>query len=79
MKETSFELHLIVSDLEETSHAPVWESQFLAPKVVIYDHACGLDTYVRNRDPGFFKDTIFLVDRLHYKGHVGELLLIKHI
>lgn len=40
-----------------------------APKVVIYDFACALHEYCLNRLPGFFKNTLFLVDRLHWKNH----------
>ncbi|CAH1253434.1 Hypp1182 [Branchiostoma lanceolatum] len=43
----------------------------VAPRVVVYDNACQLHRYVMNREPHFFQKTVFLVDRLHFKGHVG--------
>ncbi|XP_065064713.1 uncharacterized protein LOC135690945 [Rhopilema esculentum] len=42
-----------------------------APKVVIYDNACNLHEYCLNRQPSFFQETRFLVDRLHWKNHSG--------
>ncbi|XP_062376267.1 uncharacterized protein LOC134064364 [Sardina pilchardus] len=41
------------------------------PRVVLYDNACKLHAYALNRDPDFFKETWFLVDRLHWKNHTG--------
>lgn len=40
-----------------------------APSVVIYDFACQLAPYCRNREPEFFKDTLFVIDEMHAKGH----------
>ena len=40
-----------------------------APEMVLYDFACGLQPYCMNRDPEFFQDTVFQVDRLHSKNH----------
>ncbi|KAK3109037.1 hypothetical protein FSP39_021641 [Pinctada imbricata] len=42
-----------------------------APKCVIYDNACKLHAYCISRDPLFFKDTVFYVDRLHWDNHKG--------
>lgn len=42
-----------------------------APERVIYDNACHLLSYCLNRDPAFFKDTQFLVDRFHWRNHTG--------
>ncbi|XP_050406170.1 uncharacterized protein LOC126827514 isoform X2 [Patella vulgata] len=42
-----------------------------APRFVIYDNACALHSYCLNREPEFFKETIFLVDRLHWDNHSG--------
>jgi hypothetical protein len=36
------------------------------PQVVIYDNACNLMSYALNREPKFFKDTLFLVDSHHW-------------
>lgn len=40
------------------------------PRVVFYDNACKLATYCFARDPMHFRETTFLVDHLHFKGHV---------
>jgi hypothetical protein len=40
-----------------------------APSVVIYDFACQLAPYCRNREPEFFKNTLFVIDEMHAKGH----------
>ncbi|XP_066271346.1 uncharacterized protein [Branchiostoma lanceolatum] len=42
-----------------------------APSVIIYDNACQLHSYCLNRDPGFFQNSRFFVDRLHFKNHKG--------
>ena len=44
----------------------------VAPSTVIYDFACSLHAYCLNRDPIFFKDTRFLVDRFHWGNHTGK-------
>ncbi|GAA95530.1 uncharacterized protein L969DRAFT_101633 [Mixia osmundae IAM 14324] len=40
-----------------------------APKVVIYDYACALGPYCMQREPEYFKDTLFLIDEMHSKSH----------
>jgi hypothetical protein len=42
-----------------------------APKVVVYDFACQLSEYCMKREPEFFKDTLFVIDRMHASGHTG--------
>jgi hypothetical protein len=42
-----------------------------APEIIVYDFACQLGTYCMSREPEFFKDTCFVIDQLHAKGHVG--------
>ena len=44
---------------------------FQAPEIVIYDNACHLQEYCLSRAPEFFKQTIFLVDRLHWYNHTS--------
>ncbi|KAL3871729.1 hypothetical protein ACJMK2_039712 [Sinanodonta woodiana] len=44
----------------------------IAPKLVIYDNACNLHNYCLNRDPVFFRETWFLVDRFHWCNHKAE-------
>jgi hypothetical protein len=50
------------------------------PLLVCYDNACNLLEYCFNREPFFFKDYIFVVDRMHFKNHknctAGRTLLI---
>ena len=41
----------------------------VAPKTVIYDYACALATYCWRRELQFFKNTVFLIDELHWHGH----------
>ena len=38
---------------------------------IIYDNSCKLHQYILNRQPSHFKNTPFLVDRFHWRGHVG--------
>lgn len=47
----------------------------VAPETVIYDNACNLHNYALNRDPVFFKDTHFLVDRFHWDNHTCKYAL----
>jgi hypothetical protein len=42
-----------------------------APKVVVYDFACQLGPYCMIHEPEFFKDTLFVIDELHAKGHTN--------
>ena len=41
------------------------------PRIIIYDNACKLHTYCLKREPARFKDTKFLVDRLHFRNHIA--------
>ncbi len=42
-----------------------------APRMVIYDNAFNLHRYALSRAPEFFENTLFVVDRFHFKGHVA--------
>lgn len=42
-----------------------------APKLMIGDFNCRLHTYAMNREPEFFKETVFGIDECHCKGHTG--------
>ena len=42
-----------------------------APKLLVYDNCCNLFKYCMSRTPWLFKDTRFVVDRFHYRDHVG--------
>ena len=46
---------------------------FSAPRVIIYDNACNLHSYCLNREPKFFQNSQFLVDRFHWPNHTGML------
>lgn len=37
------------------------------PELVIYDFACALEEYCLNRDPHWFRNTKFVIDRFHWK------------
>jgi hypothetical protein len=39
------------------------------PKRVIYDFACALGPYCMIREPDFFADTIFVIDKFHASDH----------
>ena len=41
------------------------------PLLIIYDNACRLHVYCLNREPHFFENTRFAVDRFHWRGHIG--------
>jgi len=46
------------------------------PKQCVYDNACKLDKFCMKRsdlsdETGIFKQIMFIVDRLHIKGHIG--------
>ena len=42
------------------------------PKLIIYDNACKLHLYCLKREPMRFRNSRFMVDRLHFrKGHIG--------
>ena len=47
-------------------------SRFVTPPpIVIYDNACNLCTYVFNRNPAMFADTVFLCDGFHHPSHTN--------
>ena len=37
----------------------------------MYDNVCKIHQYCLSRDPHFFKSTLLVVDRFHWKGHIG--------
>ena len=43
----------------------------VAPGVIVYDNACKLHQYALLRELVYFKDTIFVVDKFHWKGHTA--------
>jgi len=63
-----------VMESQESPNVPftIFRTRFpVAPKLVIYDNACGLHAYCLNRDPLYFQKTSFMVDRFHWKNHTG--------
>lgn len=50
------------------------------PDVVIYDNACNLARYCMRREPSFFKNTFFFIDRFHGSSHhnCGKLFSLKY-
>ena len=45
----------------------------LAPTTIIYDNACNLHNYCLNREPRFFQESWFVVDRFHWHNHTCTL------
>lgn len=41
----------------------------IAPRIIIYDHACDLHLYSIAREPKFFAETSYYCDKLHYGTH----------
>ena len=44
----------------------------IAPKVIVYDNGCNLHQYCLNREPDYFRESRFLVDRFHWPNHTGN-------
>ena len=59
----------------ETFFTFLMQRRRVAPRLAVYDHACGWHAYCLNREPFFFKDTDFMVDTFHQGqakgGHVA--------
>jgi len=49
----------------------LYERFQFAPGTVVYDNACNAGRYCLSREPKFFSHTKWLIDRLHFKNHVG--------
>lgn len=43
----------------------------IPPKYVIYDNSCHAHEFALNREPSFFKNTHFLVDKFHWRNHTA--------
>ena len=68
----SMVLGFAVLDVNESPQAlfQLMFTRFLrAPARVVYDNACNAQMYCMKREPAFFKDTMFVIDRLHARGH----------
>jgi len=55
----------------ETAFRILYERFQVAPGLVIYDNACNLSKYAMRRSPLFFAKTRFMIDRVHFRGHVA--------
>ncbi|KAJ8307578.1 LOW QUALITY PROTEIN: hypothetical protein KUTeg_014873 [Tegillarca granosa] len=70
----TLEEFVMVMECHESPNVPfsILRTRFRqAPKVVIYDNACKLHDYCISRDPFFFQDTEFYIDRLHWDNHTS--------
>ena len=47
----------------------LYERFDVAPRIVVYDNACHLHRACLSREPHFFSNTFFVVDRLHWGNH----------
>ena len=45
-----------------------WER---APSLILYDNACHASEYCVNREPDFFKNSVFVIDKFHYRNHTA--------
>ena len=45
-----------------------WEK---APDIILYDNACHAQEYAFNREPDFFKNSRFCIDKFHYRNHIA--------
>jgi len=63
----------IIKTAEVPNKPPSFLTCYLrkAPEVVIYKFACSLMDCCLNRAPDFFKFTLFLVGRFHWKNHIA--------
>ncbi|PNW69783.1 hypothetical protein CHLRE_20g751697v5 [Chlamydomonas reinhardtii] len=41
------------------------------PKVVVYDNNCHAHAYFLNREPEWVTNTLFVIDKTHFRGHTG--------
>jgi hypothetical protein len=57
------------SESERTVHNLIYSRFPEAPSIIIYDNGCNLHQYVLFREPRFFRNTTFVLDRLHENSH----------
>ena len=48
------------------------------PQCVVYDNSCHLSLYCALREPSFFRDVSFIVDRFHARNHKLEICSTAH-
>lgn len=66
---------MVTNDVYHVTYNHKIHNILSGPKVIIYDNACNLHSYCLNREPTFFKNTWFLVDRFHWRNHKGMAFL----
>ena len=49
----------------------IFKTRFSHAPLIIYDNACRFHVYCLNREPHFFENTQFAVDRFHWCSHIG--------
>jgi hypothetical protein len=57
------------SESERTVHNLLFSRFPEAPEIIIYDNCCNLHGYVLSRQAAYYKDTLFVIDRLHENSH----------
>jgi len=57
------------AESERTVHNLIYSRFPSAPEIIIYDNSCNLHKFVMFREPQFYLDTIFVLDRLHENSH----------
>lgn len=72
-------IHVYLCRLKQLNTTNFLKIFIIAPRVVVYDNACNLHSYCLNRDPAFFKNTQFLVDRLRWADHTGLNVLFRYL
>lgn len=53
----------------ETAFRILLERFLHPPRYVIYDNACNLESFCMRREPYHFRNTVFWIDRMHFKNH----------
>jgi hypothetical protein len=57
------------SESDRTVHNLIYSRFPVAPGIIIYDNCCNLHLFALAREPLYYKDTLFDLDRLHENSH----------
>jgi hypothetical protein len=57
------------SESVRTVHNLIYSRFPRAPQVIVYDNCCNLNDFCMAREPLFYKNTLFVIDRLHENSH----------
>lgn len=60
-----------IRESPNTAFTVLFERFESAPKTIVYDNSCNLHNYCLNREPNFFRDTEFRIDKFHWPNHTG--------